>query len=57
MDTKWIKDRLREPSTYRGIVALAALAGVSISPEQWEAITAVAVGVYGLIQVFRKEAK
>ena len=51
----WLSERLREPSTYRGIVALAGLAGVAISPDQWEAITGVAVAVYGLIQVLRRE--
>lgn len=50
---RWIK----EPSTWRGITALAGLAGVVISPEIKEEIIAGCVALYGLIQIVRRETK
>lgn len=55
MSINWIVNRLREPSTWRGLVWLATAAGVSLSPELWESITAVGMAVAGLIGVISRE--
>lgn len=47
-----ILDFLRYPSTWQGLIALLAVLGVSLSPEQTEAIIASAVGVVGTIMLF-----
>ena len=52
-----IADRLKEPSTWRGIIVLLGLAGVTISPENMEAIMISVGSIYGLIQIFRRENK
>ena len=44
--------RLKEPSTWRGIIAVLTALGVTISPEQTEAIVAVGLSVMGLIGIF-----
>ena len=43
---------LGEASTWRGILALASVAGVHVAPEQADAITTAAVSLYGLLAVF-----
>lgn len=48
-------DRLREPSTWRGILALLTAAGVALSPEQGEAIIAAGLALIGLVGVFTKD--
>lgn len=53
----WICARLREPSTYAGIVAIVTVAGIRISPEMQEAITAAGIALGGLILVVMKEKK
>lgn len=52
---KWLAARLREPSTWRGLVWLLTACGVSLSPELWEQITAVGMAVAGLIGVLTRE--
>ena len=49
------KASLSEPSTWRGLIALAGVVGVSISPELSEHIITICVSAYGVIQIFRKE--
>jgi F0F1-type ATP synthase membrane subunit c/vacuolar-type H+-ATPase subunit K len=46
---------LKQPSTYRGIVAACGVIGWSVSPEQWEGILAMVVLFMGMIEVFRDE--
>jgi hypothetical protein len=43
---------LKYPSTYKGLVAILGLIGVTIAPAQQEAITAFGIAVYGVISVF-----
>jgi hypothetical protein len=50
-----IINRLKEPSTYRGLSILMGLIGVYLSPEQTNAISAAVAAAIGLIEVFRKE--
>lgn len=53
----WIKNRFKEPSTYKGISAVIGAIGFSISPELWEAIATLTVSAIGLIQVIENEGK
>ncbi len=46
-----IVTRLREASTWRGLVLLATAAGAGLRPEQQEAIIAAGVGLAGLLAV------
>ena len=50
----WALERLSENSTWRGIAALATAIGVTLSPEQANAIIAAGMAVIGAINVFRK---
>jgi len=51
----WLIARLKEPSTWRGLIWLATAFGVSLRPEVWEQITAVGMAVAGLIGVITRE--
>lgn len=51
----WLAARLREPSTWRGLIWLATACGVTLRPEVWEQITAVGMAVAGLIGVLTSE--
>ena len=51
----WVIGRLREPSTYRGLVWLLTALGITIEPELWEKITAVGMAVAGLLGVILQE--
>lgn len=51
----YILERLKEPSTWRGIIALISAAGVALKPEQADKIIALGIALAGLINVFRKE--
>ena len=51
----FIKDRLGEASTWRGLVAILTAAGISISPEQTTAIVSAGLAVIGLVGVFTKD--
>lgn len=61
MDNKqqmtWLLSRLREPSTYRGIVWLLTAAGVALTPEQGEAIFAAGMAFAGLLGVFLQDER
>ena len=49
--------RLKEPSTFRGLAILAGLCGYAIDPAQLQAISSAVVAAIGLIEVFRNEPK
>ncbi len=49
---KYVIERLAEPSTWRGIVALITAAGISLSPEQATAITAAGLALIGVVSAF-----
>lgn len=51
----WILRRLREPSTWRGLVLIGSAFGISLEPQQWDAITVAGMALIGLIEAFRKE--
>lgn len=45
----WLLDRLKEGSTWFGLVAMLTSLGVILSPEQIEAVVAAGIAVAGLI--------
>lgn len=49
---KWLLNRLREPSTWRGLVWVLTALGVTLRPEIWEQVTAVGMALAGLLGVF-----
>jgi hypothetical protein len=52
---KWIKNRLREPSTYQGLaVAIGAIWG-AVEPEALELIGTGVLSIIGGIQMIKKE--
>ena len=46
---KYILDRLKEPSSWRGLVMVATAFGVSVSPELLPSIIAAGTGLAGII--------
>lgn len=54
---QWIKDRLREPSTYKGMALLLGAAGIAAPVDVLQALgTLVAFGL-GLWETARREAR
>lgn len=51
----YILNRLREPSTWRGLVLIATAFGVPIKPELMEPIIATGLAVTGLIGVVTQD--
>ena len=54
---KLLLDKLTEPSTIRGIIALLGAVGITVQPEYHEHIIAAVLALIGLINVWRKESK
>jgi hypothetical protein len=52
---EWILARLKEKSTWLGILGLATALGVSIAPEMKEAISSVAVSIVAVVLIATKE--
>ncbi len=50
----FILGRLREASTWRGLVLVATALGVKVSPELSDAIVAAGLGLAGIIGVLAK---
>ncbi|HSA19789.1 MAG TPA: hypothetical protein P5327_15590 [Kiritimatiellia bacterium] len=53
----YIIDRLKEASTWRGIIGLLTAAGVTISPEMIEQIVAAGLAVMGIIGMIFRDGK
>lgn len=53
----YLLTRLREASTWRGLVMLVTAAGVALSAAQTEAIIALGMAVAGMIGVFLPDSK
>ena len=51
----FIWQKLQEPSTIRGLLALLAGFGITIAPQYHEAIVATFLGLIGIINVYRSE--
>lgn len=54
-DMDWLVNRLKEKSTWRGIVAFLTAVGVGWSPDQKEAVVMLGIAVAGAFEVFFKE--
>lgn len=54
---KTIKRYLSQPSTYKGIVLLLSVAGITVAPGAVETIGAAVVAIIGIIEVGRDEHK
>lgn len=54
---EWLISRLRERSTWLGIVALMAGAGLKIEPELADSIMSTGLALVGLISVLTKDKK
>jgi hypothetical protein len=55
MTWNWLKSRLKEPSTYQGVTAIAGAIGVTVQPDLYESIAALMVAIIGVIQTIKKE--
>lgn len=51
MSKRQIIENLKQPSTWRGIVFCLSALGIALSPETTAAISAIGMGVAGLIGV------
>lgn len=54
---RYLRARLKEPATWRGLVLLLTSLGVGLSPEQADAIVAAGLAVAGAIGAFAPEQK
>jgi len=55
MTWTWLKSRLKEPSTYQGVTAIAGAIGVTVQPDLYESIAALMLAIIGVIQTIKKE--
>lgn len=55
--TKWIQNRLKEPSTGRALVGFMSALGLAIEPALIEEVITVAISLLSLIEFVRKEHK
>lgn len=53
----YILERLKEPSTWRGILAMVTAVGVKLHPEMQEAIISAGLALIGMVNIFREERK
>ena len=53
----YVLDRLKEGSTWRGLVMLATALGVKLEPDAASAIIAAGLAIVGVINVLRKQPK
>jgi len=49
---QYLYNRFKEPSTWRGVVALLTAAGVTFSPDQAALIVSAGIGLIGAIGAF-----
>lgn len=54
---EYLLERLKEPSTWRGIVALVTAAGVALTDAQATAIVSAGLALIGVIGVFTADAQ
>ena len=50
----WIADRMKERSTWLGLISFAAALGVSFDPAQTEAVVAAGMGLAGIVAAFTR---
>ena len=49
---QYLIDRFKEPSSWRGVIALAMAFGLQLSPDQQIAIISVGLGLIGAVGAF-----
>jgi hypothetical protein len=54
---RFFLQRLKEPSTWRGIILMLTTFGVAIEPTQKEAIITAGLGIVGVLGAFLPDAK
>lgn len=54
---KYVVNRLKEPSTWRGVVLILTAAGITLSPEQATAVVTVGLAIAGAIGAFVPDSK
>lgn len=54
---QYLVSRLKEPSTWAGLAALASAFGLTVSDDLTQAISALGVAIGGLLAVFLAEKK
>ena len=54
---EWVKARLSEPSTYRGIAWLLTAVGITVNPPLAAAIAAIGMAAVGLIDALKADEK
>lgn len=53
--SEYIKDRLKEPSTWRGIILLVTACGVPVAPQMGEAIITIGLALAGGVGVISSD--
>jgi hypothetical protein len=51
----WGKNRLAEPSTYRGLAGLLTVFGLVLTPLHFEAILSLGISAISLINILKKD--
>jgi len=51
----WIKNRLKERTTWQGIISIITAIGIALNPEQKEAVISLGMAIVTAIWVFKKE--
>lgn len=54
---RFLMARLKEPSTWRGVISIVTAMGVALSPSQMEAIIAGGLALMGIVGAFTPDAK
>jgi hypothetical protein len=54
---KYFLDRLKEPSTWRGLALMLGALGVGVSPDMLNSISGAVIAALGLIEVIRRERR
>ena len=54
---EYLIERLKEPSSWRGILAIVTAAGITLEPAQAEAIVAAGLALIGIIGAFFPDTK
>lgn len=49
---RYLLDRAREPSTWRGLILILSAAGTQVSPNQAESIIAAGIALAGIVGAF-----
>jgi len=57
MTKEYNKDRLKEPSTWRGIILLCTAFGVPVAPQMAEAIITIGLALSGGVGVITSDKK